>query len=102
MKSRDLLYKKTEHHGELSDVSELTCPCKICYKVHYFAECKMYRCLTRELNGCPDNKVNPVHLIKQDNPEKRTEETIKKCLRCGEYFKLHLSSFYIKEITNES
>ena len=97
MKNRDRTYKKTDHHGQLTEVSKMDCPCKPCYKIHYFAELNKYCCLTRELKGCPDNKQYPNHLIKKDNPEKRTEETMKKCLRCGEYFTLHLSSFMMKE-----
>lgn len=102
MKVRNKTYKKSEYKGKEITAPYPDCPCRPCYYIHNVGYRQSngkwkddFQCLTRHRSGCPDNK-KANHLIRKDNPLKRTAKTKRTCLRCGIRFKLKDNNFSVE------
>ena len=81
MKARNKQYQVSDYHGRWIDVFDEECPCRSCYHPHDFGYTSQesgyiiqMRCLTRELDGCPNILPIPEHIYTRYG-------TV--CKRCG-------------------
>ena len=102
MKVKDKTFKSA-YKGQEIDCPYEYCPCLPCYNCH---DCgyrnskgnwvESFTCATNFVGGCPDKISRPTHIIRQDNPLKRTAKSQRTCLRCGIKFKLQGQNWLVK------